>query len=143
MSNVVAGIGRGQLMHLNTHKRLKEQIYCRYTEGFIGLPVKMNPYLECSSPNFWLSCITINPEAMSICTPEKIRLTLEQQNIESRRIWKPMHLQPLFADRSFINVDGTEVSKDIFERGICLPSDIKMTVEDQEMIISCIRELFR
>lgn len=142
MSNVVAGIGRGQLLHLEEHKALKTAIYNRYLKEFSDLPVEMNPYLECSEPNFWLSCFTINPEAMDRVTPEKIRLALEAENIESRPIWKPMHLQPVYADRDFIMVNNEDVGSDIFERGLCLPSDIKMTEEDQMRVIKIIKELF-
>ncbi len=142
MSNIVAGIGRGQLLHLDEHKMLKTNIYKRYKEAFVDLPVEMNPYLECSEPNFWLSCFTINKEAMGVVTPEKIRLALEAENIESRPIWKPMHMQPVYADRDYITVNGTNVGEDIFERGLCLPSDIKMTEEQHERVIEIIRELF-
>lgn len=141
MSNVVAGIGRGQLIHLEEHKALKTKIYERYKKAFSDLPVKMNPYLECSSPNFWLSCFTINEEAMNNVNPEKIRLALEAENIEARPIWKPMHLQPVYAENDFICV-GEDVGADIFRRGICLPSDIKMTEEQQDRVIRIIRELF-
>ena len=102
----------------------------------------MNPYLDCSKPNFWLSCLTINKEAVNKVTPEKIRLKLEENNIEARPIWKPMHLQPVFADRDFISVNKNEVSGDIFSRGLCLPSDIKMTEEQQNEVIKIIKECF-
>lgn len=142
MSNVVAGIGRGQLLHLEEHRMLKMDIYNRYKEAFKDIPVEMNPYLECSVPNFWLSCITINSEAMDKITPEKIRLALEAENIESRPIWKPMHMQPVYADCDFIMADGEDVGKDIFERGLCLPSDIKMTEDEQKRVVDIIKELF-
>lgn len=142
MSNVVAGIGRGQLLHLDEHKALKTAIYKRYKEAFAELPVEMNPYLSCSEPNFWLSCFTINKEATDKVTPEKIRLRLEEENIESRPIWKPMHMQPVFANRDYITVDGDDVGRDIFERGLCLPSDIKMTVEQQQRVIDIIKGCF-
>ena len=142
MSNVVAGIGRGQLLHLEEHKSLKTSIYNRYKEAFSDLPVEMNPYLDCSSPNFWLSCFTINNEAIDKVNPEKIRLALEAENIESRPIWKPMHMQPVFKDNDFISVNGEDVGADIFRRGLCLPSDIKMTEEQQERVIKIIKELF-
>ena len=141
MSNIVAGIGRGQLLHVDEHKRIKERIYYLYKEGLKDLPIKMNPYHVESRPNFWLSCITINSDAMSVCTPEKIRLALEKENIESRPIWKPMHLQPVFAGRDFISVEG-DVGADIFERGLCLPSDIKMTEEEQNEVIDIIKSCF-
>lgn len=141
MSNVVAGIGRGQLLHLDEHRLLKKAIYERYKAAFFDVPVKMNPYLECSEPNFWLSCITIDEEAMDKVTPEKIRLALEAENIESRPIWKPMHLQPVFADNDFISAEG-DVGADIFRRGLCLPSDIKMTEDEQNRVIDIIKSLF-
>ena len=142
MSNIVAGIGRGQLIHIEQHRKLKTDIYNRYKKAFADLPVEMNPYLECSQPNFWLSCITINRDVMGKVTPEKIRLALENENIESRPIWKPMHMQPVYADRDFITVDGDNVGEDIFERGLCLPSDIKMTGQQQDRVIDTIKRCF-
>lgn len=142
MSNIVAGIGRGQLIHIEEHKALKKAIYERYKEGFSDLPVEMNPYLSCSEPNFWLSCFTINKDAMDKTTPEKIRLALEAENIESRHIWKPMHLQPVFSDNDFICVNDEDVGSDIFERGLCLPSDIKMTPEQQDKVIAIVKGCF-
>ena len=141
MSNIVAGIGRGQLLHLDEHKEKKTQIYIRYKNAFETLPVKMNPYLSCSVPNFWLSCFTINEEAMKTVTPEKIRLHLEEANIESRPIWKPMHMQPVYENNDYIS-SGENVGEDIFKRGLCLPSDVKMTVEEQDFVIKKIKELF-
>lgn len=142
MSNIIAGIGRGQLLHLNEHRELKEAIYQRYKEGFKGLPVQMNPFLPCSRPNFWLSCITINQEAIQHVKPENIRLALEQENIESRLIWKPMHMQPVFAANDFVSVDG-DVGGDIFARGLCLPSDIKMPKNEQTFVIESIKACFK
>lgn len=142
MSNIVAGIGRGQLLHLDEHKALKKAIYERYKNAFADIPVEMNPYLEYTEPNFWLSCMTIDKEVMDKVTPEKIRLALEAENIESRPIWKPMHMQPVYKDNDLIFVNDDNVGEDIFERGICLPSDIKMTEEQQEKVIKIIKELF-
>ena len=144
MSNVVAGIGRGQLLHLEEHKARKKEIYKRYREGLKDLPVFMNPYLECSEPNFWLSCMVIEKKLVESkkVTPEKLRLALEAENVEARPIRKPMHRQPLFTDCDFISVDGTDVGGDIFTRGLCLPSDIKMTEEEQYYIIDTIKTLF-
>lgn len=139
MSNIVAGIGRGQLLHLDEHLREKERIYRAYEKGLAGLPVRMNPYLKESRPNFWLSAMTIDPGCP--VTPEQVRLALEAENIESRPIWKPMHLQPVFAGREFITA-GDLVGEDIFARGLCLPSDIKMTEEEQGRVISIVRGLF-
>lgn len=141
MSNVVAGIGRGQILHLEEHKALKTAIYQRYKKAFSDLPVEMNPYLEYTEPNFWLSCFTVNKDVIDRVTPEKIRLKLEAENIESRPIWKPMHLQPVYAANDFITM-GDNVGEDIFQRGLCLPSDIKMTQEQQEKIIRIIKGLF-
>lgn len=143
MSNVVAGIGRGQLLSLDEHKILKESIYNRYERGLMNLPVHINPFdKNNSNPNFWLSCLTINNEAISICSPEKIRQALEVENIESRPIWKPMSMQLVYADRDFVKVNDEEVSADIFFRGLCLPSDIKMTAEQQHEVIKGIKRCF-
>ena len=158
MSNVVAGIGRGQLKHLEEHRELKEKIYRRYEEGFRDLPVSMNPYLENSRPNFWLSCLLIDQEAMCRCTrtedstnwvheagkscPDEIAAKLNAEGIETRPIWKPMHMQPFFAGRDFISASEQPVNEDIFSRGLCLPSDIKMTEEEQEKVIAVIRSCF-
>lgn len=139
MSNIVAGIGRGQLLHLEEHLREKERIYRAYEKGLADLPVRMNPYLPESRPNFWLSGMAIDSGCK--VTPEQVRLALEAENIECRPVWKPMHLQPVFAGRDFIGV-GDNVGEDIFARGLCLPSDIKMTEEEQARVIGIIRGLF-
>lgn len=142
MSNVVAGIGRGQLFHLEEHRAKKEELYFTYGNAFSDLPVKMNPYLEWSRPNFWLSCLTIDQGCP--VTPERIRLALADQQIEARPIWKPMHMQPVFADRDFITLEGGDgVGGDLFARGLCLPSDIKNTAEDMDRIIAVIRRCFQ
>ncbi len=142
MSNIVAGIGRGQLLHLDEHRNIKEKIYKRYAEALAELPVHMNPYLDCSKPNFWLSCMTIDPDFAERVTPEKIRLKLQENNIEARPIWKPMNLQPVFSDRDFISIDGKNVGADIFNRGLCLPSDIKITEEQQNEVIEILKNCF-
>lgn len=141
LSNVLAGVGRGQFQHLEEHKELKKKIYKRYEKGLEGLPVKMNPYLPESEPNFWLSCLLI--EEGSKVTPGEIQEKLEEYNIESRPIWKPMHLQPLYREKPFIKrEEGKEVGTDIFKRGLCLPSDIKMTEETQQIVIELIKRCF-
>ncbi len=140
MSNVVAGIGRGQLKHLEEHRNLKEQIYFRYKNGFEGLPIKMNPYLEDTMPNFWLSCMTID-EGVNI-SPMEIITELDKANIEARPIWKPMHLQPVFENCDFVTTKNKATDEDIFERGLCLPSDIKMTNEEQGRVIEIIKSFF-
>ena len=141
MSNILAGIGRGQLLHLQEHISLKKAIYERYKEGLKDLPVTMNPYLKDTEPNFWLSCILID-EGCTV-TPETIRRELEAYNVESRPIWKPMHMQPIFRGYKYVTaVDGMDVGADIFARGLCLPSDIKMTAEEQGIVIEIIRNVF-
>lgn len=141
MSNVLAGIGRGQMLHLEKHIEKKKTIYERYQKGFCGLPLCMNPIPKESSPNFWMSCILLDED--SVITPEQIRVRLEQYNIESRYIWKPLHMQPVFQKNLFVPLkEGMDVSADIFKRGLCLPSDIKMTEEQQTMVIDLIKDLF-
>lgn len=142
MSNVVAGIGRGQLLHLEEHKKKKQEIYRQYQEAFADIPaIAMNPLNPDGDANNWLSCMTIAPE--SGVTPNMAMDALEAENIESRPIWKPMHLQPVFADADFITLqENGSVGERIFEKGFCLPSDIKNTPEDMELIINTIRNLF-
>lgn len=141
MSNVVAGIGRGQLMHISEHIMAKRKIYETYREGFRDIAsIKMNPYLSYSNPNFWLSCMTIEPK--SGVKPLDIMMELEKYNIETRPIWKPMHMQPIFERRDYIYCEDKPVSEEIFNNGLCLPSDIKNTDEDMEEIISIIRGMF-
>lgn len=143
MSNVVAGVGRGQLLHLEEHKALKQAIYRKYCEAFADVPeISMNPMNPDGDANNWLSCMTIAPDCS--VTPDQVMDALAEYNIESRPIWKPMHLQPVFADCDFIQVkEGVSVAEDIFNRGLCLPSDIKNTAEDMELIISIVRRQFR
>lgn len=141
MSNIIAGIGRGQLLHIDEHRGLKKKIYETYKAAFSDIDaITMNPYLPCSEPNFWLSCMTIDPTKSSV-KPTAVMAVLAEENIEARPIWKPMHLQPVFADRDFISVNG-DSGKDIFERGLCLPSDIKMTAKEQNYVIELIRGIF-
>ena len=137
MSNIVAGIGRGQLIHLDEHRELKKQIYLRYLEAFRDLPLVMNPYYADSEPNFWLSCILLNEDCK--VHPWTLMEELAKDNIDSRPIWKPMHMQPVFEDCDFISVREKPVSEDVFARGLCLPSDIKMTPEQQERVIRIVR----
>lgn len=139
MSNVVAGIGRGQLMHLDEHRAAKEKIYNRYKAAFADLPVTMNPYLKDSVPNYWLSCFTVNADCA--VNPMDIMDKLAQHNVEARPIWKPMHMQPVFEGYDFITA-GKNVGEDIFKRGLCLPSDIKMTEQEQDYVIELIKSCF-
>lgn len=140
MSNVVAGIGRGQLKYLEEHRDRKETIYRRYQKGLSDLPVTMNPYLADSLPNFWLSCMTVN-EGINVDPMDIIR-KLADMNVEARPIWKPMHMQPVFEGYDFIFAQDKPVNEDIFARGLCLPSDIKMTEEEQNYVIDVIRSCF-
>ena len=175
MSNVIAGVVRGQWPYLQEHIAQKRAIYERYKEGFKGLPVSMNPYDAVNSvPNFWLSCLLIDNEAMckqvrsetEACyisehgksCPTEILEVLAEMNAEGRPIWKPMHMQPIYRNNSFIIVAGdgrnrsdayvgnignaTDVGADIFARGLCLPSDNKMTAEEQDKIIEVVRACF-
>ena len=180
MSNVIAGVVRGQFPYLKEHIAQKKAIYERYREGFKDLPVRMNPFdAENSEPNYWLSCLVIDPEAMckqvrgeqeSLYIPKsgkscpmEILETLAKYNAEGRSIWKPMHMQPIFRMNGFVTREGNgraktnayiaggavgsdgkplDVGMDIFQRGLCLPSDNKMTSEQQDTIIKIIRSCF-
>lgn len=167
MSNVIAGVARGQMPHLDEHIALKKAIYERYKAGFADLPVTMNPYdPDVCEPNFWLSCMLIDKSAMCKQTrgdidssyisesgktcPDEILDTLAKYNVQGRPIWKPMHMQPIYKMNGFVTrqsdghatENGVDVGADIFERGLCLPSDIKMTAEEQEIIIQIIRSCF-
>jgi len=142
MSNIVAGIGRGQMLHINDHIEKKQRIYRRYKEAFADIAeIEMNPLNRNGIDNNWLSCMTVVPG--SSVTPVQIMDALAAEDIETRPIWKPMHLQPVFEEYDFIQVEkGLSVSEDIFNRGLCLPSDIKNTEEDMQRIIQIVRRQF-
>ena len=140
MSNVVAGIGRGQLLHLEEHRGAKTAIFRRYQEAFRDLPVTMNPYEADTQHNFWLSCLLIDEGKGD---PMELMDLLAKNNVEARPIWKPMHMQPVFAGHDFITAGEKPVNEDIFRRGLCLPSDIKMTKEEQDYVIALIRSFFQ
>ena len=174
MSNVIAGVIRGQMPYLDEHIAQKKAIYERYKEGLKDLPLKMNSYdAKKSIPNFWLSCIIIDEDAMckqvrddkhALFTPEKgkscpteILQAIASINAEGRPIWKPMHAQPIYRTHAFVNTRGNgrgqsnayidngkalDVGMDIFNRGLCLPSDNKMTKEQQDRIIEVIKACF-
>lgn len=173
MSNVIAGVVRGQLPHLEDHIAQKKAIYERYRDGFKGLPVSMNPIdFENSEPNYWLSCMILDKDAMcrqvrgerdALYVPEhgkscptEILDAIASINAEGRPIWKPMHMQPIYRMNPFVVRDGngrartnayisgdaSDVGMDIFSRGLCLPSDNKMTVEQQDRIIEVIKSCF-
>lgn len=144
MSNVTAGIGRGQLLHLEEHKAKKKAIYERYREAFADIAeISMNPMNPDGDANCWLSCMTMDKN--SKITPDMVMDALDEKlNAESRPIWKPMHMQPVFADCDFFphEKDSESVGTAVFERGLCLPSDIKNTEAEMEEIIRTVRELF-
>lgn len=157
MSNVVAGVVRGQYPHLEEHIAQKKAIYERYKEGLKDLPVSMNPIMADTVPNYWLSALIIDEDAMckqvrsdtearyektagKTC-PTEILEAITALNAEGRPIWKPMHMQPTYQDHDFVGVRG-DVGADIFHRGVCLPSDNKMTAEQQKRIIEVIRGCF-
>ena len=140
MSNVVAGIGRGQLKFLEEHRARKTAIYERYKSGFEGLPVSMNPYTPDMTPNFWLSCLLIDEDCS--VDPMDVMNHLNDKNIEARPIWKPMHMQPVFKNCDFISASDRPVNEYVFSKGLCLPSDIKMTDEEQQYVIEAIKECF-
>lgn len=141
MSNVVAGIGRGQLLHLDEHRARKEAIYRRYAQGLKELPLRMNPYeADKAKPNFWLSCLLMERDAK----PQFMDLFngLNELNVETRPIWKPMHMQPVFKGHDFISIAEKPVDEDVFSRGLCLPSDIKMTEQEQDFVIEALKTMF-
>lgn len=142
MSNIVAGIGRGQLKVLKERVEQKKYIYETYKEVFKDMKdIEMMPICGYGNPNYWLSCITLKEE--SKVKPLDIILALEKENIESRPIWKPMHMQPYYKGYEFFtSLDNESVSEDIFNRGVCLPSDTKMTKKQIERVIKIIKELF-
>ncbi len=144
MSNIVAGIGRGQLRVLEDRIAKKKEIFETYKEAFKEIEdIEMMPVCEYGEPNYWLTTITLSEN--SKVKPLDIILALEKENIESRPIWKPMHIQPYYKEYDFYShndEDEVSVSEDIFNRGVCLPSDTKMTKEEQERVIKIIRELF-
>lgn len=142
MSNVDAGIGRGQLRSLDLHRRLKQEIYKTYKEAFSDISdISMNPMNPDGEANNWLSCMTVEPSCG--ITPDQIMDALAKENIESRPIWKPMHLQPVYQSCDFFtDKEEGSVSEEIFTNGLCLPSDIKNTKEDMDRIIGIIRGLF-
>ena len=174
MSNIIAGVIRGQIPYLDEHIAQKRAIWERYEKGLADLPVKMNPWdRQKSEPNFWLSCCIINEDAMAPMvrgeqdylfasesgksSPQEILDAIAAFGAEGRPIWKPMHMQPIYRTNPFVTVEGNgrgrtnayikgsgvDVGADIFRRGLCLPSDNKMTEEQQDVIIDIIHRCFR
>ncbi|MDF2557758.1 MAG: aminotransferase DegT [Bacillales bacterium] len=143
MSNILAGIGRGQMKSLEQRVQTKTAIYNYYKKAFSDIPdISMNPVSEHDQSNHWLSCMLISKE--SKVSPEDIMMKLEQKNIECRPVWKPMQLQPFFEKYDFINHNesGISVSEDIFNRGLCLPSDVKLKDKDLKRIVDIVRSCF-
>ena len=174
MSNVIAGVIRGQIPYLEEHIAQKKAIYERYKEGLKDMPVSLNPFDENNSnPNYWLSCLIIDKDAMckqvrgekdalyisekGKSCPTEILEAIAAINAEGRPIWKPMHMQPIYRLNPFVNKDGNaraktnayieggcvDVGADIFNRGLCLPSDNKMTASEQDVVIKAIIECFK
>ena len=174
MSNIIAGVVRGQHPYIEEHIEAKKRIYERYRIGLADLPVKMNPFdANSSNPNYWLSCMIINTDAMASfvrgeqdelwrsetgkSSPGEILAAISAFNAEGRPIWKPMHMQPIYRNHGFVTVSGNgrgqsnayiagnsiDIGADIFHRGLCLPSDNKMRPEEQDIIIEIIHRCFK
>jgi len=142
MSNICAGIGRGQLKVLKDRIEKKTKIFEKYKEGLKDIEeIEFQPVPNGVVPNHWLTAMVVSED--SKVKALDIIEALEKENIESRPVWKPMHLQPVFADCDFVNVKDEVVSEDLFNRGVCLPSDTKMTEEEQDRVINVIRNCFR
>jgi len=140
MSNICAGIGRGQLTAINSRIKKKKEIYAAYKEAFSDIAeIEMTPICRYGEPNYWLSCLTVK-EGCKV-NPTDIIIALENDNIESRPIWKPMHLQPYYKNCDYFP-NNRDVSADIFNRGLCLPSDVNMSDGDLERVVSIIRRRF-
>ena len=172
MSNVIAGVVRGQYPYLNEHIQQKKEIYLRYKEGFKDLPIQMNPITKDTEANYWLSALIINEEAMTKqvrsdtealytqekgkSSPSEILDALNSINAEGRPIWKPMHMQPMYRmheivgrkgslrgqSNAYIEGEAIDIGADIFQRGVCLPSDNKMTIDQQNRIIEVVKACF-
>ena len=140
MSNISAGIGRGQMKVLPLRVEQKRAIYERYSEGLKGLPVTMQPQLDCAKPNRWLSTLLINKDCG--ITPADMLKHLAEHDMEGRHLWKPMNLQPVFVSAPFVKMDEEAVCDDLFARGVCLPSDTKMSMDDVDRVCAAIREMF-
>ena len=142
MSNILAGIGRGQLKVLDERIGQKTNIYNEYKEGLKEIPdIEIQKVPENTKPNHWLSVITLKEN--SKIKPLDIMEALENENIESRPVWKPMHMQPVFKEYDFVKVDKEAVSTNLFERGVCLPSDTNMTIKQQKRVIDIIKNLWK
>ncbi|MBQ0145764.1 MAG: aminotransferase class I/II-fold pyridoxal phosphate-dependent enzyme [Lachnospiraceae bacterium] len=141
MSNVLAGIGRGQMPHLYEHRALKRKLYDTYKEAFENLPVTMNPIPDWCESNYWLSAILIDKDC-KVKPMDVLQAMLKIADAEGRPTWKPMSLQPVFKDCECVHVEDYPVGYDLYDRGLCLPSDIKNTDEDMELIIKAVKSCF-
>lgn len=141
MSNICAGIGRGQLKNMDERVAARTRNYEFYKQAFSDLPVTMAPVLEGCTPNFWLSVFLID-EGIDV-TPDDVINALADNNIESRRAWNPMHNQPVFSDMDFVTCkEGESVGDGIFRRGVCLPSGTAMTEEQLEKVADIVKQTF-
>ena len=140
MSNICAGIGRGQMEVLEQRVAQKRAIHARYREALADLPLQFPDEPEGVRSNRWLTAALLAPDCG--VTPVQIIAALAEHNIEARHIWKPMHLQPVFQDCAFVRTAERSVAEDVFARGVCLPSDTKMTPEQQAQVCAVIRGLF-
>ena len=140
MSNICAGIGRGQMKVLPLRIRQKQDIFDRYRSNLAGLPLTMQPSLDCAKPNCWLSAALLHPDCGR--TPAEVLAALNEAGIEGRHLWKPMHAQPVFVRAKYVTVQADSVSEDLFARGLCLPSDTKMRMDDVDRVCGVIRSLF-
>lgn len=139
MSNICAGIGRGQMLVLNEHiarRRAIHTLYSEWLKDVDGIEVKQNPSADYDS-NFWLTCILVDPEKCGV-TADQIRVELEKENIESRLLWRPMHMQPVYKDSPYY---GTDVSEKLFNKGLCLPSGSLLTDDDICKVVDKIRKM--
>ena len=140
MSNISAGIGRGQMKVLPLRVQQKQTIFARYSENLKDLPLTMQPKRDCAQPNRWLSAALLDADCG--VTPADMLARLNDANIEGRHLWKPMNLQPVFADCPFVSVSEKPVCDDLFARGVCLPSDTKMHADDVDRVCAVIRGMF-
>ena len=140
MSNICAGIGRGQMKVLPLRIRQKQAIFDRYRNNLAGLPLTMQPTLDCAVSNCWLSAALLKKDCGR--TPGEVLAALNEADIEGRHLWKPMHAQPVFAKAKYVTAQEDSVSDDLFARGICLPSDTKMSMDDVDRVCGVIRSLF-
>jgi dTDP-4-amino-4,6-dideoxygalactose transaminase len=142
LSNILAGIGRGQLKVLQERVNQKKNIYETYKKALTDIEgIEMMPVADFGKPNYWLSVMTLKED--SEIKPLDIMLALEEENIEARPVWKPMHLQPFYKKYEFYSIkeEGTSIAEDLFNRGLCLPSDTKMSMEDLDRVTAIIKSV--